>query len=139
MRAGTTLIEIGMTIALLGLMAGMTFPRFQGYRDRIAVDAATTSVMSLLATARHAALRRATVTAVRLDTLSGVILIVAGADTLERRPLGAVHGVRLATSRDSIAFGASGLGHGAANSRIVITRGAAGDTISVSRLGRARR
>jgi hypothetical protein len=117
----------------------MSFPRFRGYRDRIAVDAATTSTMSLLATARHAALRRATVTAVRLDTLSGVVLIVAGADTLERRPLGAVHGVRLATSRDSIAFGASGLGHGAANSRIVITRGAAGDTISVSRLGRARR
>ncbi len=139
MRAGTTLIEIGMTVALLGLMAGMTFPRFRGYRDRIAVDAATTSAMSLLATARHAALRRATVTAVRLDTLSGVVLIVAGADTLERRPLGAVHGVRLATSRDSIAFGASGLGHGAANARIVITRGAAGDTISVSRLGRARR
>lgn len=139
MRTGTTLIEIGMTVGLVGLIAGVTFPRFRQYQDRIAVDAATTSTMSLLATARHAALRRATVTAVRFDTTAGVVLVVAGVDTMERRPLGEVHGIHLETSRDSIAFGASGLGYGAANSRIIIARGVATDTINISRLGRARR
>jgi Tfp pilus assembly protein FimT len=139
MRNGTTLIEIGVTISILGLMAGMTFPRFGSYRDRVAVEAATSSTLSLLATARHAALRRATLTAVHFDTARAIVLVVAGVDTLERRPLREVHGVSLATTRDSIAFAPSGLGYGAANTQVIIRRGAAADTIAVSRLGRARR
>ena len=139
MRTGTTLIEIGVTISILGLMAGMTFPRFGSYRDRVAVDAATSSTLSLLATARHAALRRATRTAMHFDTARAIVLVVAGVDTLELRPLREVHGVSLATTRDSIAFAPSGLGYGAANTQIILRRGAAADTIAVSRLGRARR
>ena len=139
MRTGTTLIEIGVTLSVLGLMAGLTFPRFGTYRDRIAVDAAATSTLSLLATARHAALRRATLTAVHLDTTTATILLVAGADTLERRSLKDVHGVTMTTTRDSIAFAPTGLGYGAANTQIILRRGMAADTISVSRLGRARR
>lgn len=139
MRHGTTLIEIGVTLAIVGLMAGMTMPRFGSYRDRIAVDAAAGSTMSLLATARHAALRRATRTAVHFDTTSASVFIVSGIDTLERRALHEVHGVSLSSSRDSIAFASTGLGYGAANTQIIVRRGAAADTISVSRLGRARR
>lgn len=139
MRSGMTLIEVGVTVGLLGLMAGLTFPRFGTYRDRIAVDAATSATMSLLATARHAALRRAARTAVHLDSARGQISIVAGVDTLERRPFRDVHGVEFSSSRDSIAFAATGLGYGAANTQIILRRGAAADTIAVSRLGRARR
>jgi len=139
MRPGTTLIEIGVTVGIIGLMAGLTFPRFGSYRDRVAVDAATSSTMSLLATARHAALRRATRTAVHLDTTTATVFVIAGIDTLERRPLREVHGVVFSTTRDSIAFTSSGLGYGAANTQIILRRGTAADTISVSRLGRARR
>ena len=139
MRSGMTLIEVSLTVGILGIMAGLTFPRFGSYRDRIAVDAATSSTMSVLATARHAALRRSTRTAVHLDSVRGTVWIVAGADTLERRPLREVHGVEFSASRDSIAFASTGLGYGAANTQIIIRRGAAADTIAVSRLGRARR
>ena len=139
MRNGMTLIEVGVTIGILGVMASLTFPRFGTYRDRVAVDAATSSTMSLLATARHAALRRATRTAVHLDSTRGTVLIVAGVDTLERRPLREVHGVEFSSSRDSIAFAPTGLGYGAANTNIIVRRGLAADTIAVSRLGRARR
>lgn len=139
MRNGTTLIEVSVTIGILGLMAGLTFPRFGAYRDRVAVDAASSSMLSLLATARHAALRRATLTAVHLDTSAAIVLVVAGVDTIERRPLLEVHGVSMSTTRDSIAYAASGLGYGAANTQIILRRGAAADTIAVSRLGRARR
>ena len=139
MRRGTTMIEISVVVGILGLMAGLTFPRFGSYRDRVAVDAATSSTMSLLATARHAALRRATRTAVHFDTGTATVLVVAGIDTLERRPLRDVHGVVFTTTRDSIAFSSSGLGYGAANTQIILRRGNATDTISVSRLGRARR
>ena len=139
MRIGMTFIEVSVTVAILGVMAGLTFPRFGSYRDRIAVDAATSSTMSLLAAARHAALRRATRTAIHLDSSRGTISIVAGIDTLEQRPLREVHQVEFSTSRDSIAFAPSGLGYGAANTQIILRRGVAADTISVSRLGRARR
>jgi hypothetical protein len=37
-----------------------------------------------------------------------------------------------------MAFGASGLGYGAANLRVVVRRGAASETVYVSRLGRVR-
>ena len=139
MRLGMTFIEVSITVAILGVMAGLTFPRFGSYRDRIAVDAATSSTMSLLATARHAALRRATRTAIHLDSTRGTVSIVAGVDTIEQRPLREVHQVEFSTSRDSIAFAPSGLGYGAANTQIILRRGVAADTISVSRLGRARR
>jgi len=139
MRSGTTLIEVGVVIGILGIMAGLTFPRFGSYRDRVAVEAATAATLSLLATARHTALRRALRTAVHLDTAGAVVLVVAGKDTIERRPLQQVHGVTFTTTRDSIAYTASGLGYGAANTQIVMRRGATADTISVSRLGRARR
>ena len=139
MRQGTTIIEVSVVVGILGLMAGLTFPKFGSYRDRVAVDAATSSTLSLLATARHAALRRATRTAVHLDTGTATVLVVAGIDTLERRPLRAVHGVVFTTTRDSIAYTSGGLGYGAANTQIVLRRGNAADTIAVSRLGRARR
>ena len=139
MRRGMTLIEVGVSVGILGLMAGLTFPRFGSYRDRVAVDAAASSTMSLISTARHAALRRATRTAVQLDSSTVTVLVVAGPDTIARRPLGEVHGVVFSTSRDSIAFSGTGLGYGAANTQIIIRRGSAADTIAVSRLGRARR
>jgi len=139
MRFGMTFIEVSITVAILGVMAGLTFPRFGSYRDRIAVDAATSSTMSLLAAARHAALRRATRTAVHLDSARGSVSIVAGIDTIEQRPMREVHQVEFSTSRDSIAFAPSGLGYGAANTQIILRRGVAADTISVSRMGRARR
>jgi hypothetical protein len=63
----------------------------------------------------------------------------AGADTVRVRELGARYGVRLASSRDSLAFDPRGLGFGAANASIRLTRGAAAETVVVARLGRIRR
>jgi hypothetical protein len=42
-------------------------------------------------------------------------------------------------TRDSIAFYPSGLGYGAANTRLIVSRGAAAETVTVSRAGRVRR
>jgi prepilin-type N-terminal cleavage/methylation domain-containing protein len=139
MHRGMTLIEVGVAVGILGVMASLTFPRFGAYRDRVAVDAATSSTMSLLATARHAALRRASRSAVHLDTATATLMIVVGRDTIEKRSLRDVHGVSFTTTRDSIAFASTGLGYGAANTQIILRRGLAADTVAVSRLGRARR
>ncbi len=140
MRHGFSLVEGLITVAVLVLMAGMSLPRMRHWQDRIAVDAAAASTMAMMTTARETALRLSAITAVRLDTSrSASVLVIAGTDTIALRPLGTVHGVRLETTRDSIAFGPAGLGFGAANTRIVLSRGAAADTVYVSRLGRPRR
>jgi prepilin-type N-terminal cleavage/methylation domain-containing protein len=139
MRAGVTLPEISAVLAILAVIAGFALPRFSLLRDRVATDAAATATVALLASARHAAVRRGSVTAVSFDTASGTVTIAAGADTIERRALGAVHGVRLAVTRDSIAYAPNGMGYGAANTRLILRRGASADTLFVSRLGRTRR
>jgi len=138
-RRGTTLIELSVVLALFGIVAGIAVPRFADYRDQIEVDAATNATVSLLSTARHAAVRRNAITAVSFDSMSAVITVFAGRDTLERRPLFALHGVRLGVTRDSIAYAANGMGYGAANTRVILSRGVHADTVTVSRLGRVRR
>jgi prepilin-type N-terminal cleavage/methylation domain-containing protein len=138
-RHGFTLVEIGIVVALLGILAGFALPRFAEVRDRLAVRGATSSVVFALASARHAAIRRATRVAVTIDTSTAQVFVRAGPDTLERLDLRDIHGVSLEASRDSVAYAPTGLGFGAANARLVLRRGAAADTITVSRLGRVRR
>lgn len=139
MKTGTTLVELAVVLTLIGVATGIAIPQFAAYRDRVATDAATASTLALLATARDAAVRRATVTAVWFDTAAARIVVFAGPDTLADRPLGAVHGVTLRASRDSIAYAPNGMGYGAANTRLVLSRGGATDTLTISRLGRVRR
>jgi prepilin-type N-terminal cleavage/methylation domain-containing protein len=139
MRRGVTLIELTVVLAMTGLMAGFAVPRFMAFRDATAVRAAATSTVALLSLARHAAIRRSAVTAITFDTSSALITVFSGPDTVERRLLGAIHGIRLAVTRDSIAYSASGMGYGAANTRAILSRGAAAETVTVSRLGRVRR
>jgi hypothetical protein len=67
------------------------------------------------------------------------VTVRAGADTILRRRLGAVHGVTLSATRDSMAYAPSGMGYGAGNLRLVLRRRAAAETVFVSRLGRVRR
>jgi prepilin-type N-terminal cleavage/methylation domain-containing protein len=138
-RHGFTILELSLSVAIAGLVAGLTLPRLASWRDRLAVDSAAASTVSLLATARHGALRRMVVTAVRFDTSRAHVIVHAGADTLEQRPLGTLHGVGLEATRDSIAYGPAGMGFGAANTRLIFRRGAAAETVTVSRLGRVRR
>jgi Tfp pilus assembly major pilin PilA len=139
MRTGTSVLELLIVVALITLLAAVAAPSLATLRERAAVMSATTEMMSVLATARHLAVARQTRTAVRLDDVLGTAIVLSHSDTIHRRDLGASHGVTLEVTRDSIAYGPTGRGYGAANTRIIISRGRAADTINVSRLGRARR
>jgi Tfp pilus assembly protein FimT len=139
MRTGTSVLEVLIAVALITLLAGFAAPSLAALRDRAAVQSASTELVSALATARHLAVARRTRTAVRLDDVRGTAIVIAYADTIHRRDLGAAHRVTLEVTRDSIAYGPTGRGYGAANTRIIVSRGRAADTITVSRLGRVRR
>jgi prepilin-type N-terminal cleavage/methylation domain-containing protein len=139
MRRGFTLLELAITSVLIGLVALIAIPAVAHARDRAAVHGATSLLVSALADARHQALRWQRRTAVQFDTLTANTVVHAGSDTLLRVPLDSLFRVALASSRDSIAFYPTGLGYGAANTRLIVSRGAAAETVTVSRAGRVKR
>lgn len=139
MRRGFTLLELTITVTLIGVIALIAIPSVARVRDRAAVHGATSLLVSALADARHQALRWQRRTAVRFDTLSAHATVHAGRDTLSRVSLDSLFRVAMRASRDSIAFYPLGLGYGAANARLIITRGAAAETVTVSRAGRVKR
>lgn len=138
MRAGFTTVELMLVLVVSAVLAGMSLPAVIGMRDRISVRIAASDAARALADARLAAITASQRTAVRLDTTMHTLTIVAGADTLQTLRLGD-YGVRLVTTRDSIAFGPTGIGWGAATATITLTRGSASTALAVSRLGRVRR
>jgi len=75
---------------------------------------------------------------VHFDADADEAVLTVERDTVRRLRLGRLHGVALGTTRDSLAFDARGLGHGAANLRITLERRTEAETLVVSRLGRVR-
>lgn len=137
-RRGTTLIEQLIGLSLLSLLFGITVHEAATLRDRLSLRAARGAVREALAFAREQAIAGGTRVAVRFDDAGGRIVVYAGADSLHRVAVRTGWGVEFEASRDSTAYGPSGLGVGAANLSLVLRRGALADTLTVSRLGRVR-
>jgi prepilin-type N-terminal cleavage/methylation domain-containing protein len=138
-RHGTTLVEMLLVLCLIGILATMALPAFSRLLDGIAVQGAAAEVHALFGTARHLAIHRGEMVTVDVDTAADRLLVHAGADTLRVRALGEVHRVKLSASRSATTYAANGIGYGASNMTILITRGGAEETLTVSRLGRVRR
>ncbi len=126
-------------VLMLGAVVATAMPAFRGMQDRLAAEGAAAHTVRALTDARHHAVTRGARTAAWLDRVASQVLVVSGIDTVAVHALGSVYGVRLNTTRDSIAWSATGLGYGAANARVIVTRGLAAETVTVSRLGRIRR
>jgi prepilin-type N-terminal cleavage/methylation domain-containing protein len=138
MRSGYTLIEVVIVLAISALLAGLTLPALINLRDRITVRLAAVDATRTLADARAIAITASRRTAVRINAATNTLTVIDGADTLRTLRLDE-YGVHLGTNRDSIAFGPTGIGWGAATATITLRRGAATTAIAVSRLGRVRR
>ncbi|MCC7195907.1 MAG: prepilin-type N-terminal cleavage/methylation domain-containing protein [Gemmatimonadaceae bacterium] len=135
-RSANTLIELVVTLALLAIAAAVAVPNIVTIVDRLNVRAAAHEVTLGLWTARNAASMRGENVQVTIDAGTGRIHALAGDDTIFTRDLTRRRGVRLAVTRTSIAYAPTGLGIGAANTTIVVTRGRRADTVTTSRLGR---
>jgi len=138
MRAGFTMLELVVVLAVTAVLAGFALPALIGIRDRVTVRLAATEAQRALADARSVAITSATRTSVQIDTRTNSLTVVSGTDTLRRLSL-AEFGVTLRTTRDSIAFGPTGIGWGAATATITLSRGRASTALAISRLGRIRR
>lgn len=135
---GVTLPELLVAVTLIGILAALAFGGTARIVDEARARGAAADVRNAFGLARRVAMLRGERAAVRLDTARARVAVHLRADTILRRPLGHVFGVRLAVTRESTAFGGDGLGYGAANLRVVVRRGAAAETVVVSRLGRVR-
>lgn len=133
---GTTLAELLTVMAIAAIAAAVALPRLGRARDRLQVRGAVQTIGAAHAAARTLATVRGQRAVV--STRAGVLAVRVGADTITRADLAARYGVRISATRDTVAYAPTGLGYGAANTSVVVTRGAAADTVLVSRLGRAR-
>lgn len=135
-RTGALLLELILTMTLLGIVMTVAVPSLQAMIERMSVKGATHDVVLGLWAARNAAIMRGVYASFVVDSKSGRVRVVSGGDTLFARDLTATRGVKVDVSRASITYGPTGMGYGAANTRIVVSRGQRADTITTSRLGR---
>lgn len=129
--------ELLVVLLVLGALLAVAVPRGARVLDRVVVWTVRQEAARLFALARGHALAAGRATAVTVDTAGARVVVHAGTDTLARGAWREA-GVTLAATRDSMAYAPDGLGVGAANLRLVLRRGDAADTLSVSRLGRVR-
>src|ERR687892_2130673 len=114
MRRGFSVLELSITIAVAGLVTAITLPRLRDLADWIAVDTAAREVSTALATARHAAVMRATRSR-----------LVIGADSLRVDRWGATpweplvrwagpehRGIDVTVSNPEVIFGPTGIAWG---------------------------
>jgi len=140
MRRGVTLLEVVTVLAVVGMVLVITAPRLASWKDRLAVERATGEIVSFYWQARTSAIFRGT--RVRLafgsDSLQASFEGVTDSVFLTR-PGPSRHGVSLTVSRPVIRVYANGFGFGAANTKIVLRRGVAAESLTTSRLGRLKR
>jgi prepilin-type N-terminal cleavage/methylation domain-containing protein len=141
-RSAFTLLELTVVLTVLGILMAVAAPSVSRARNAAAVRSASNDLASTIAFARQAALSRRRLVATVFDTAAGVATVRSagpgGSERILRRDLGLAYGIVLRSNRDSAVYDARGLGYGVSNLTITIRRGAAADTLTLSRLGRLR-
>ena len=137
-KPGFTILETTVVLTIIAILSAIVIPKASSFIDAIEVRGAVTEIESLFSTARHIAIARGAQSVLDIDAGRGVVSLRVGIDTLQQRELQRGHGVALSTTRTSITYSPTGVGYGAANLTLIVTRSLAADTIYVSRLGRVR-
>ena len=141
MRNGFSVIELVVVMAIAALVSAIALPRFNDLFDAIAADAAARDVTTALAVARNAAVLHGTRARLRISPDS---LVIERDETgrwvdYARWPGPRSQGVTLTVSNDEVVFGATGMGWGPSNTKVVLQRGSHIETITTSRVGRVKR
>lgn len=137
-RRATTLAELLVVIALIGLVSAFVLPPLKRGFDRLQTRAAAQEALTAFFMARAAAIAGGRRTAVVFDRRRPRVLVLSSGDTLMVRDVGAGHGVAMSASRDSMTYFPDGLGMGGANLTVIFRRGGAADTVLASREGRVK-
>ncbi|MFQ5704971.1 MAG: Tfp pilus assembly protein FimT/FimU [Gemmatimonadales bacterium] len=140
MQRAFTLVEVMVVILILGLITALAAPRVWRWADRLAVASATQEIASFYARARFSAVYHGRRLRIVLDQDSLAATVEAAVDSVLWRQVGpGGRGVVLQSSRSVIRLYPSGLGLGGANTKLVLRRGAAAESLTISRTGRLKR
>jgi Tfp pilus assembly protein FimT len=131
-------LEVTVVTAIAGVLLALAVPRFVHLRDASSVRAAMGELGAVFSAARQEAITRRARVAVVFDGSAGTVELRMADQTLLRRSLGLAYGVSLASTRDSAVYDPRGMGYGVSNLTVTVRRGVIVDTLTVSRLGRAR-
>jgi type II secretory pathway pseudopilin PulG len=129
-------MELMVVLTMLGVLAGVVIPPITSLAESWAVRNAHRRAAMLFTLARTRAQTSGDRTAVVVLPPHDLRVVRLG-DTIARLELDRSQ-ITLAGTRDSMAYSPSGMAWGASNLRLIFVRGAAADTLMVSRLGRVR-
>ena len=125
---------------MIGVISSLAAPRVAGYVDWLAVNRAEAETAAFYNRARIVAVYRSVRVRIEFSGDSLIAIAEGATDSILGRMQGpGRHGVALEASRAEIRLYPNGLGLGATNTKLVFRRGAAADSLTISRLGRIRR
>jgi Tfp pilus assembly protein FimT len=141
MTRGATLPELMSATLIILVLSSIVLPPLRRFLDSAAVVSAADHVAAIHDAARQGAIARRLLTRYEIDTGRVNVTIATRNrrgtwDTLRVVPLGAV---RASASQRIVTFSPLGIGFGVSNARVVLSRGLAVETLTVSRTGRLRR
>ncbi len=140
MRNGFTLIELVVVLLIAAVLVALGAPSVGHVLDRISVDRAVNELTAFYNGARLAAVLRGRRVRVEFSADSLVAVYEGATDSAFLYATGpSAGGVALTVSRAVIRIRPNGIGLGAANTKLVVRRGEAADSLAISRLGRIRR
>jgi prepilin-type N-terminal cleavage/methylation domain-containing protein len=138
MRKAFTLPELMLTLALVGILTGLSLPHLSGAIDRIEVEGAANRLIAAHQRARMIAITRGQVVLLSIDSTQLSITSQRGMDSLWSNPGPASTGVDLAGPARRFIFSPQGITLGLSNATIQLSRGATTRRLVISRLGRIR-
>jgi prepilin-type N-terminal cleavage/methylation domain-containing protein len=138
MRAGYSLSELMLVLAVVGLLLGIAVPRLSRAMDYVEVEAAANELVAAHQRARMMAIVRGQVLTLDVDSAQLRITLPSGTIPLWVQQGPAASGVRLSGPTRRFTFSPTGITLGLSNASLLLTRGASVRTVVFSRLGRVR-
>ncbi len=138
MRAGITLPELLLVLALVGILLGIAIPQLSAALDRIEVTAAASHIASAHGRARLMAITRSQVMVLTIDSLALTIRARSQPAALWSQQGPAYSRVSLASSNGTFTLSPEGFSMSLSNATLRVSRGKATRAVIISRLGRVR-
>jgi len=137
---GATLLELLSVLVIIAIVTAISVPPVSRALDAAAASAAADRYAALFEATRDLAVAHARFARLELDSARGAVTIA------EREPGGSWApfrtwslGARVSGTSPSVVFSPIGVGWGFSNGRVVVERGAAAETLTISRTGRLKR
>jgi len=139
---GATLLELLTVLVIVAIMTTIAVPPVSRALDQAAASTAADRYAALFEASRDLAVAHARFTRLALDSIRGEATIeergASGTwDPVRSWELGG--SVRVAGTMPAVVFSPVGVGWGFSNGRVILARGAAAETLTVSRTGRLKR